>query len=81
MRHALALTVLLAAAPLVAQNYWFPSDTPTTGNCNAIPFGTASLGGFGNCRMQMRFTAAELWGSTSRDLIHADLWEPYLEAH
>ena len=62
MRHALALTVLLAAAPLAAQNYWFPSDTPTTGNCNAIPFGTASLGGFGNCRMQMRFTAAELGG-------------------
>jgi nitrile hydratase subunit beta len=29
----------------------------------------------------VRFTAAELWGSTSRDLIHADLWEPYLEAH
>lgn len=28
----------------------------------------------------VRFTAAELWGSPSRDLVHADLWEPYLEA-
>lgn len=28
----------------------------------------------------VRFTAAELWGSTTRDAIHADLWEPYLEA-
>lgn len=28
----------------------------------------------------VRFTAAELWGSASRDAIHADLWEPYLEA-
>ncbi|MFN6145745.1 MAG: hypothetical protein ACK5AL_05265 [Planctomycetota bacterium] len=62
MRYALAFTVLLAAAPLAAQNYWFPSNTPTTGTCNAIPFGTASLGGFSNCRMQLRFTAAELGG-------------------
>lgn len=28
----------------------------------------------------VRFTAAEVWGNASRDLIHADLWEPYLEA-
>ena len=28
----------------------------------------------------VRFHAAEVWGNASRDLIHADLWEPYLEA-
>mgnify|MGYP003787326369 CR=1 FL=1 len=28
----------------------------------------------------VRFRAAEVWGRPSRDLIHADLWEPYLEA-
>lgn len=28
----------------------------------------------------VRFAAAEVWGSPSRHLIHADLWEPYLEA-
>ncbi|MFN4142704.1 nitrile hydratase subunit beta [Aestuariivirga sp.] len=28
----------------------------------------------------VRFSAAEVWGSPSRDAIHADLWEPYLEA-
>src|SRR5262245_20619257 len=27
-----------------------------------------------------RFTAHEVWGSDSTDKIHADLWEPYLEA-
>jgi hypothetical protein len=62
MRHAFALVVLLAAAPLAAQNLHFPSDTPSVGTCNAIPFGTATPGGFSNCRMQLRFTAAELGG-------------------
>lgn len=28
----------------------------------------------------VRFRAGEIWGSASDDLIHADLWEPYLEA-
>jgi nitrile hydratase len=28
----------------------------------------------------VRFCAQDLWGRESRDLIHADLWEPYLEA-
>jgi nitrile hydratase len=28
----------------------------------------------------VRFSAAKVWGSPSRDQIHADLWEPYLEA-
>lgn len=28
----------------------------------------------------VRFRAAELWGNGSRDVVHADLWEPYLEA-
>jgi len=28
----------------------------------------------------LRFAAAEVWGRPSRDVIHADLWEPYLEA-
>ncbi|WP_421696139.1 nitrile hydratase subunit beta [Aestuariivirga sp.] len=28
----------------------------------------------------VRFRAADVWGRPSRDLIHADLWEPYLEA-
>ncbi|MCB1377607.1 MAG: nitrile hydratase subunit beta [Alphaproteobacteria bacterium] len=27
----------------------------------------------------VRFAATELWGRPSRDLVHADLWEPYLE--
>jgi nitrile hydratase len=27
----------------------------------------------------VRFTAQELWGSNARDLIHVELWEPYLE--
>jgi nitrile hydratase len=27
----------------------------------------------------VRFSAQELWGQTSRDHIHIDLWEPYLE--
>ncbi len=28
----------------------------------------------------VRFKASDLWGRPSRDVIHADLWEPYLEA-
>lgn len=28
----------------------------------------------------VRFTAGEVWGTSSQDTIHADLWEPYLEA-
>jgi nitrile hydratase len=28
----------------------------------------------------VRFTCAEVWGTATRDTIHADLWEPYLEA-
>lgn len=28
----------------------------------------------------VRFAASEVWGKPSRDMIHADLWEPYLEA-
>lgn len=28
----------------------------------------------------LRFRASDVWGHASRDLIHADLWEPYLEA-
>ena len=28
----------------------------------------------------VRFKASDVWGNASRDLIHADLWEPYLEA-
>ena len=28
----------------------------------------------------VRFSAAEVWGRSTRDAIHADLWEPYLEA-
>ena len=28
----------------------------------------------------LRFRASDVWGNGARDLIHADLWEPYLEA-
>ncbi len=28
----------------------------------------------------VRFKASELWGAPTRDAVHADLWEPYLEA-
>jgi Nitrile hydratase beta subunit len=28
----------------------------------------------------VRFACGELWGKGTRDTIHADLWEPYLEA-
>lgn len=28
----------------------------------------------------VRFPVAALWGKATRDVIHADLWEPYLEA-
>ncbi len=28
----------------------------------------------------VRFSASEVWGRPTRDAIHADLWEPYLEA-
>ena len=28
----------------------------------------------------VRFSAAAIWGTNTRDTIHADLWEPYLEA-
>lgn len=28
----------------------------------------------------LRFAASEVWGRPSNELIHADLWEPYLEA-
>ena len=28
----------------------------------------------------VRFTAIELWGRSAREHVHADLWEPYLEA-
>ena len=28
----------------------------------------------------VRFSAAAIWGTNTRDTIHADLWEPYLDA-
>jgi nitrile hydratase beta subunit len=28
----------------------------------------------------VRFKTSEVWGNAARDVIHADLWEPYLEA-
>jgi nitrile hydratase len=28
----------------------------------------------------VRFSAAEIWGHGAKDMIHADLWEPYLES-
>ena len=28
----------------------------------------------------LRFSANDIWGNGSNDIIHADLWEPYLEA-
>jgi nitrile hydratase len=28
----------------------------------------------------LRFNASEVWGRETKDVIHADLWEPYLEA-
>ncbi len=28
----------------------------------------------------VRFTAQEVWGRNTKDKVHADLWEPYLEA-
>lgn len=28
----------------------------------------------------VRFSASDVWGNATRHLIHADLWEPYLEA-
>lgn len=28
----------------------------------------------------VRFRASDIWGNDARDVIHADLWEPYLEA-
>lgn len=28
----------------------------------------------------VRFSASDIWGDGARDVIHADLWEPYLEA-
>ncbi len=28
----------------------------------------------------VRFKASDVWGHAARDVIHADLWEPYLEA-
>ena len=28
----------------------------------------------------LRFRAEDIWGKATRDVIHADLWEPYLEA-
>ena len=28
----------------------------------------------------LRFSCGDLWGTPTRDVVHADLWEPYLEA-
>ena len=47
--------------------------------CFPIPMRTA-CGEDPRWLYTVRFRAADVWGNASRDLIHADLWEPYLEA-
>ncbi|MCB9870354.1 MAG: hypothetical protein H6837_10885, partial [Planctomycetes bacterium] len=58
--HALALGLLLAAIP-AQTSYYVPSNTPSSGTCNVIPFGTtASSTTWANQVYQCMVTAADL---------------------
>ena len=60
MRKLSAFSLLFLSAPILAQNYYIPDNSATSGFANSIPFGSATLGNFANCRMHLRATAAEL---------------------
>jgi hypothetical protein len=60
MRYIFALVLLLLGAPIFAQNYYIPDNNAAGGIANVIPFGASTAGGFSNCRMHVRATAAEL---------------------
>ncbi|MCA8956178.1 MAG: hypothetical protein KDC87_08890 [Planctomycetes bacterium] len=59
--HALSLVAALLIAPLTAQSpsYYIPSNTPSTGTCNVIPFGDSSTT-WTNQKYQTIITAADL---------------------
>jgi hypothetical protein len=63
MRTSHLFLLFALTSPALAQNYYIPDNDATTGTANVIPFGsTSTTSSFYNCRMQVRFTAAELGG-------------------
>jgi hypothetical protein len=53
----------LAAAPLVAQNWYVPNNNPTfSSGCNVIPFGQLVGGPFYQARVQIKASQADLGG-------------------
>ena len=66
-RTLLSRTLLLCAllAPAAAgQRFHMPSNTPTTGSCNLIPFGDVSTKTWGNQKYQQLHTWNYLGGSS-----------------
>jgi hypothetical protein len=66
-RTLLSRTLLLCAllAPAAAgQRFHMPSNTPTTGSCNLIPFGDVSTRTWGNQKYQQLHTWSYLGGSS-----------------
>jgi hypothetical protein len=61
MRSLLLSCSLAVSAGVPAQSFYIPSNTPTTGTCNVIPFGTTSSSAtWVNQRYQTIITAADL---------------------
>jgi hypothetical protein len=60
MRFAALLAPLACSGALLAQNWYIPDPSPSTGTCNVIPFGNTTTASFGQAKYQQRCTAAEL---------------------
>lgn len=58
LKHILA--TLAVSCAITAQAHYIPSDTPTTGTCNVIPFGDAGSATWSNQVYQTIATAADL---------------------
>ena len=64
--NKLLLSPLVLSCALAAQSYFIPSDTPTVGTCNVIPFGDAGSATWSNQIYQTIATAADLGGTAGR---------------
>jgi hypothetical protein len=63
MRALHVFAVLLCAAPALAQNWYIPDNSLSTGGCNVIPFGQSPGGPFYQAKYQARVTSADLGGA------------------